>query len=139
MPSFKVFQHLAKNPTAHLRFITTGKLPQPITPASPLITLLKQLSPRDLAQLEDVTIDSRLGYTGSRTFRYGSQALRWAAPLEELFNESWPAEVARLKHGQAVVYVDELIACCKRYPRDLATRYARLYRPTIGPVVLPKD
>lgn len=129
MASSKQLHLLATRPHLASRYLTTGRLPQGVKPQSPLIDLLRQLPPRDLAALRGVTIDSRLGYTGQRTFATGAQALRWIAPSEEVF-DSFPAESWRDKRFQQHLYLDDLLECCAGAPDSIRERNRRLCRPS---------
>lgn len=84
MISSKMLNRLVTHPNELMRFQTTGRLPQPVKVSTALIRLLQSLSPRDLANCIGVTIGDSLGYRGSRTFHYGSQALQWILPFLKL-------------------------------------------------------
>lgn len=127
-PTSKQLHRLATRPADYMRYLTTGQLPQGVVPASPLVTLLKALAPHDLARMTGITVDGRLGYTGSRRFHYASQALHWVAPSSEVFG-SFPAESWRDKRFRGPLHLEDLVACCAQVPADLLKRYPRLCRP----------
>ena len=128
MVSSKLLHRLATRPADLARYQATGALPRGTTPKSPLITLLKALSPRDLAQLRGLTVNERLGYGCSRTFQFGSQALRWAAPSDEEFSQ-WPAESWRNKRFAQKLYLEDVLQNCASYPSELLAKYPQLQRP----------
>lgn len=128
MVSSKMLRRLATNPHDHIRYVTTGRLPTSVKPSSPLITLLKAIGPRDLARLVGVRVDARLGYTGSRQFHFGPQALNWACPSDEEFG-SFPAESWRDKRFTGPIYLETLAECCSSFPQEFFTRYSQLCRP----------
>lgn len=128
MPSSKLLHRLVTRPADYMKFMATGRLPQTIEPKSPLITLLRQISPRDLSGITGVKISEKLGYGGMHPFHYGAQALRWIAPEGEQF-APWPAESWRLKGFQGPVYLEDFLECCAKYPADLPSKYPRLCRP----------
>lgn len=123
MASSKQLRVLATNPKAYARFVTTGKLPQGTRPTSPLITLLESLGPRALWEIRGLRIDHRLGYTGHRTFEFGTQALRWLKPSDEVFGY-FPAESWRDKRFHRQLTVEDLAECCARLPHSLIPRSA---------------
>ena len=125
MSSSRVLHRLVTHPHEYMRFITTGKLPKGIQPQGALVRLLRQISPRDLCELQGITIDASLGYNGQRTFDNAAQAKRWVDPAPEVF-DGFPAESWRIKGFQEALTVDELIAACARAPADFLDRYPRL-------------
>lgn len=129
MTTSRALHRLATNPAAYARFATTGRMPEGTRPSGPLVDLLKQIAPRDLALLIGLTIDARLGYLGSRQLRTAAQALRWVAPADEVFG-SFPAESWRNKRFTSPLTVDDLVACCSRCPQGFVERYPRLRRLT---------
>ena len=128
MTSSKQLHRLATRPHEYARSVLTGRLPRGVAPTGSLVTLLRRISVRDLSQLVGVVVDSRLGYTGSRRFNYGSQALHWVAPSEEVFG-SFPAESWRDKRFQRPLYLEDLVECCSRFPEHMYDRYRSLCRP----------
>jgi hypothetical protein len=128
MTSSKALHRLATHPHEYARYLQTGQLPEGVTPRSPLITLLKRLSPRDLQQLRGVTVDGRLGYTGSRMFHWGTQALQWIAPSSEVFG-SFPADSWRDKRFNRELFLEDLAECCSQFPATLFEKYPQLRRP----------
>jgi hypothetical protein len=132
MATSKQLHRLATRPSEYMRYVTTGRLPQGVKPASPLVTLLKAIGPRDLQRLVGVTVDRRLGYEGSRRFHYGSQALLWVAPSNEVF-DTFPAESWRNKRFEGPLYLEDLAECCAQFPDEFFGRYRALCRPTERP------
>ena len=128
MVSAKQLRILATNPAAYARFQTTGQLPRGTRPQSPLITLLKALSPRDLSVVRGVTVNASLGYQGSRMFPFASQALRWVCPDDEVFG-AFPAQSWQIAGFQKTLYLEDLAACCAEFPDRLFSAYPRLCRP----------
>ncbi len=129
MATSKQLHLIATRPHLAARYLTRGELPHGTKPQSPLLDLMRQLPPRDLAALRGVTVDSRLGYTGQRTFATGAQALRWVAPADEVF-DNFPAESWRDKRFRQRLYLDDLLACCSGAPEGLKERHRRLCRPS---------
>lgn len=132
MARSKQLHILATNPRAYARFVTTGQMPQGTRPASPLITLLESLGPRALGEIRGLTVDHRLGYTGSRTFAFGTQALRWVKPSDEVFGP-FPAESWRDKRFQRTLTVEDLAECCAKLPHALIPRGAARRAPRPSP------
>jgi hypothetical protein len=116
---------LATRPSAWIRFQTTGKLPQGVKPKSPLITLLKALSPRDLETIRGLRIGPTLGYNGAHTFTFARQALRWICPSDEVFG-AFPAQSWQLVNFQKPLYLEDLASCCAVFPESLFSRYPQL-------------
>lgn len=100
---------LARSPMAMHRLTTNGTLPQPAQPDSPLIRLLKSLSPHQRACINGLTVDHRLGYSGQRTFATAGQALNWLAPPYAAAH--YPSESWRDKRFVRPLTLEDLIAC----------------------------
>jgi hypothetical protein len=127
MATSKQLHRLATNPADMMRFQATGQLPSGVRPASPLITLLEQIGARDLPRIVGLTVDERLGYSGSRTFHTAAQALHWLKPAPEVFG-SFPAESWRIKAYSQQLSLEDLKACCATFPESLLREHARLLR-----------
>lgn len=125
MATSKQLHLLATRPGAHARFVQTGQLPQGVAPKSPLIDLLRALSPRDLGAIRGLRVDASLGYGGSRQFQTAAQALRWLAPDDEVFG-AFPAESWRLKNFSRKLTLADLARNCPELPAGLADRNPRL-------------
>ena len=110
-----------------IKCLTTGRMPQEHVPSSPLITLLEAIGPRDLQQIQNLTVDHRLGYHGQRTFQWASQALRWLKP-DNAFSApaSQSYQDQRFAHK---LYLEDLQECCSHFPEQLLTHHPRLCRP----------
>lgn len=131
MPTAKKMHYLATHPMAHQEFLRTGRLPQERVPKSPLIDLLSKLGPRDLGRIEGLTIDQRLGYSGQRTFRFGPQALQWLTPRTGLYGrQTAPSESWQDRRFNRPLYLEDLQACCTRFPPQILDSYPSLRRPT---------
>jgi hypothetical protein len=132
MATSKQIHRLATNPTDMIRFQRTGRLPQGVVPASPLITLLESIPASDRGYITGVTVDPRLGYNGNRIFSNAAQALLWLRPSPEVFG-SFPAESWRDKHFQRQLTLDDLSACCAEIPKHvregMESRTNRRLRP----------
>ena len=128
MVSSAQLRRLATRPSEYVRFVTTGQLPRGVRPQSPLIDLLKQVSPHDRGHIQNLVIDTRLGYEGSRQFATAAHAMHWLAPAPEVF-ASFPAESCRNKRFQERLYLHDLVAAGARVPDGLLQRYPRLRRP----------
>jgi len=128
----KQLRELARNPTAYIRFHTTGELPRLVRPASPLIDLLTQIQPRYLPHITGVRVGLELGYSGSRTFHTAAQALHWVRPAPEmLVGQTFPAESWRIKGFRAELFLEDLIEHCATWPEGLLNDHSRLRRPRI--------
>lgn len=130
-------RRLATRPSDYLKFQSTGRLPELVTPRSPLIDLLRAIAPRDRAAIVGVTVDPRVGYVGSRQFANAEQALNWAAPRHDILEgDSWPAEACRIKHFAGPLHLEDLLECASGYPERMPERYPNLLRmPAPGPEV----
>lgn len=73
---------MLRNPRAMMEFQATGRLPQlpDRERPSPLAALLLSLSPRDLAQIRNVSVGPDLGYCCRRQFPTAQAALNWLYP-----------------------------------------------------------
>ena len=129
MATARQLHRLATNPHDMMRFQRTGRLPEGVKPASPLITLLDRISPRDRVQIVGLRVDQRLGYSGSREFHTAAQALAWLRPAAEVFGTFY-AECWRIKDFRSELYLDDLKSCCANFPEQLARRYKALCRQT---------
>lgn len=134
MTSRIVLLELARNPSAYARYQLTGRLPEVHVSRSPLITLMEAVGPRFLAQLRRVTIDQRLGYSGSRDFQWGSQVMRWLKPpgdsIHAPLSESW-----RIKRFQQRLYLEDLLECVAHVDGepDMYRHLRHLRRPAARP------
>jgi hypothetical protein len=128
MLSSKMLHRLATRPADMSKFKATGELPRTWAPEGPLVRLLQQMSPRDLGNMRGVTIDANLGYSSSRRFNYGSQALAWVAPPGEHFFAG-PAESWRIKRFSKDLYLEDLLQQCTSFPDTLLAKYPWLRRP----------
>ena len=114
----KTINYLVKHPAALLKFQMTGKVPTlSHKAASPLISLLESIPPRDLIDIKGVTINSSLGYTGSRVFSNAHQALHWVKP--QYVAASHPADSWRIKSFYKTLTIDDLRRNCKSFPQRL--------------------
>ena len=143
MANSRQIKKLATNPGAYMRFQATGALPRLVTPASPLITLLQQIHPRDRIRIYGVSVSAELGYTGQRVFHTAAQALLWLAPQPEMLEDDpWPAEQCRIKAFSKVLSMDDLLEHCATWPEEMPGRYPRLARrpaPTEAPREPPRE
>lgn len=130
MATNRQIKRISTNPAAYARFITSGKLPESVRPSSPLITLLEQLSPHDRQTIRGLTVDPRLGYSGSRMFSSAEAALRWAAPSQEMVEgEPWPAESWRIKAFAVPLFLEDLLQLASSHAPGIHGRYPRLRAP----------
>lgn len=130
MATSSQIRRIATNPTANLKFRSTGELPRLMRPDGPLVVLLRSIGPRDRAAIVGLTVDPRLGYLGSRVFRNAEQAYRWLCPCEEMLEGApWPAEASRDKRFTGPLYLEDVLSSAASYPAGLAGRYPRLRRP----------
>lgn len=130
MASSKQLRQIARNPKAHMHFVMSGRLPEIVTPKSPLIDLLTRISPRDRAAIIGLTVGPKLGYSGSRQFHTAEAALRWIRPdTEMLAAQSWPAESWRDKRFAKKLTLDDLLAAAASSPPKLRDRYPQLCQP----------
>ena len=127
MVTSKQLKRLATNPTDYVRFMATGQLPDTVRPTSPLIDLLLRLSPRDRIAIVGLTVDSSLGYSGSRIFGNAEQALRWIRPEAEMLrSESYPARSWQDKRFTGPITLDTLLEKASSYPASLRRGYPQL-------------
>ena len=128
MSQHDAIQYMMRHPSAHMKYMATGRLPQEHLVKSPLIDLLEKMGPGRLQQIRGLTIDHRLGYNGSREFQWASQAMRWLKPSATMF--STPAsESHQDKRFQKPLYLDDLKECCREFPDRLLQEMQHLSRP----------
>lgn len=127
MASSKQIRHIATNPQAHMRFLTTGRLPDLVSPRSPLIDLLLQITPRDRAAIVGLTVNPCLGYSGSRQFHTAEQALRWVRPEAEMLESQWwPAKSWLNAYFSRRLSLEMLLENASSFPQNLIQRYPQL-------------
>lgn len=119
MVTSRQMRQLATNPAAHMRWVTTGRLPQEYECKSPLITLLRKLSPWELSRIEGLVVDQKLGYHGSRTFRSGTQALAWLAQPGSFSPP--PSESYRDRSFVGPLSIQTLKENCASFPDTIRT------------------
>lgn len=108
-----------------MRFQATGRVPQGIRPSSPLITLLEKIGGQYLGRILGLTVNESLGYSGSRQFTTGSQALNWLKPSDEVFG-TFPADSWQIKNFNKVLTLDDLKASCSIFPESLSNAFPSL-------------
>lgn len=119
---------LATDPMAFARFQASGQLPaEPVSPRSPLIDLLLNIPPRELARFRGLRVGPELGYSGSRVFHTASQALLWLRPSVPCAHP--PSESWRDKRFGCPLHLDDLLAHCAGAPEGVETRLERLLSP----------
>lgn len=111
---------IARSPSAHAKFITTGKAPEPASPKSPLIDLLLSMTPRERSGIRGLIVDHRLGYTGQRTFESAAHALNWLKPSYQA--SSYPSESWQDKRFTRKLTRADLLACSTGHQAELAKR-----------------
>lgn len=113
----KQMRHLMRRPQAMLRHQMTGQLPRMIRPQSPLITLLRGLTPHERLRYRGVRLGPQLGYCCTHQFHNAEQLLRWLAPDDCMLDgEPWPAESFRDKRFQKPLRIEDLQAASSQYP-----------------------
>ena len=132
MSTSKQLHYIATRPAAYAKFMATGRLPDTLSPSSPLIDLLLKLSPRERISITGVTVGPELGYSGSRLFPNAEAALRWMRPgAEMLEGQSWPAESWRNKRFAKVLNLSDLAAHAIRFPEQLKAKTSKMLTPTL--------
>jgi hypothetical protein len=124
----KTLQLLLRNPAAMARHHATGRTPALANPSSPLITLLKSLSPRDRSLITGLTIDASMGYSGSRIFATAGQAMNWLVPPHAATH--YPSESWQDKRFQKALTIDEL-AKNANVPHDIVEHWWQRH-PSLG-------
>jgi hypothetical protein len=115
----KQINAIMRRPMDHIKFVTTGQLPRMVKPESPLIDVLKSLTPRERLSIVGLRVDRTLGYTGCAIFTSAETALRWLAPNDLMLErDSWPAESRRMKQFNRLTLAD-VLANATRYPQTL--------------------
>ena len=115
--SNKAVQHLMRNPSAFMRYQTTGQVPRATRPDSPLIRLLESISPRDRQMIVGVKITT-LGYMSGQIFHNAEQLYRWLKPSNDIYG-SYPAGSWQDRGFQKKLTLDDLKAACKSFPKHL--------------------
>lgn len=119
---------LTTDPIARMRFDATGRLPQAQpAPSSPLIELLRDMTPAWRARIGGLEVGPELGYMGSRRFATASQALLWLSPSNA--GDSHPAESWRDKRYVKKIFLGALLARCSSVPEGIEIALARLMEP----------
>ncbi len=117
---------IARSPSAYMKFVTGGGVPEPAKPRSPLIDLLQSLSPRERLAIRDLTVDHRLGYMGQRQFQTVANALNWLTPSYPA--ESYPSQSWQDKRFTKKLTLEDLVACTAMAERA-AEQAARVEDP----------
>lgn len=121
--------YLQRHPAAMARYLLTGKAPQMANPSSPLISLLRSVSPHDRLAIRNVTVCPALGYTCRFTFPTAQQALQWVCPSPPVPMANLPAESYRNKQFAGPLFIDDLLDNSTAFPLNIAARYPMLRRP----------
>lgn len=116
---------MLRNPKALPDFYTQGKLPHVIEPASPLITLLLRIAPRDRLGIRGITLGPDLGYSCGFPFANAEQLLRYVRP-NRYVTGTFPAESRRIKTFQRELAIDDLLSCASSVDPGIRERYSRI-------------
>ena len=98
---------LLSNPDAYARFQATGELPQGVTPISPLIALLEEITQRSRIRIRNIHLHPQLGYLSGARFSNAELLLRWLKPAAVMYGP-WPAESARIKQFRRTLCIQDL-------------------------------
>ncbi len=107
-----------------MAFQLKGRLPKGVRPASPLLDVLRRITPMDRSRMLGFLVDEDLGYQGARRFPSVGHALHWLAPAEEVFG-SFPAESCRIRAFARVLTFEDVAAACQSVPDDVRERYGK--------------
>ncbi|WP_019583836.1 hypothetical protein [Thioalkalivibrio sp. ALE16] len=121
-PTSGAIRHMMRNPRELIDFETTGRVPRPMRVESPLIDLLRTLSPRDRMCIEGIQLSPELGYHYAGFFRNAEVLLRWLEPDGEVFEgDTWPAESWRDKRFRQRLTLADLKPFVANWPEHLDT------------------
>jgi hypothetical protein len=123
MSRAKQMKLLATKPALYARFVATGRLPQGVTPRSPLLDAVRAIAPQDRVLLRGFVITQALGYSGRHEFATVAHALHWLAPSDMVFG-SFPAEAFRIKSFTEALSVADVLGACTHTPPDVQQRYS---------------
>jgi hypothetical protein len=107
---------MMRSPRAMMDFQLRGRLPDMVTPSSPLITLLRSIPPAKRVRIRGIRLHPDLGYQCTMQFHNGEQLLNWLAPNDYLRPDSWPAESFRIKQFSRRLTVEDLKVRCADWP-----------------------
>lgn len=102
----KTLSILARNPTAYVRFCSTGDLPKLSDPKGPLITLLRSIYPHERLRILNLRVGPELGYQGMRTFQNAAQALNWVRPQHKA--QHHPCDSSQIARFTKQLSIDDL-------------------------------
>jgi len=113
----KQMRHLMRRPQAMMRHQMTGRLPQMISPQSPLITLLESVRPHLRLLIRGIRLSPKLGYQTGQQFHNAEQLLRFLKPDQQMIEgEPWPAESYRIKRFTTPLKLADLKDHCAQFP-----------------------
>lgn len=125
MSSSKIMNKLAKDPRAMMKFQTTGQLPRMRDPLStPLLELLKKISPRDRMAMEGVQLSPKLGYNNGTLFKSAEHLFQWLGGHTQRGEwETLPSESFAIRSFQKRLSLDDLKQATGRWPEYLDRRH----------------
>lgn len=107
---------MAKRPDLARAFVRTGKLPDVVSPESPLIDLLESIEAPDRGMIWNVTLNPALGYQCTRAFPTAKALYEFLKPAEYMYGV-WEAERLRIKEYTRAIRLEDLLLHSQRYPR----------------------
>lgn len=118
MSQSKIMKRLAANPKAMMNFQTRGTLPKMREAyETPLLRLLKRLSPRVRMQITGVKIGPHLGYRCDHQFRNAELLFKWLGGYGQLGEwETLPSESLSINNFGKALTMDDLKKASATFP-----------------------
>lgn len=122
MSQSKIMKRLATNPKAMMDFQSRGTLPKMRDAyETPLLRLLKKLSPRMRMEIQAVKLGPHLGYRCDHQFRNAEMLFKWLGGYGQLGEwETLPSESLAIKNFGKVLSVEDLKRASTSFPEPLS-------------------
>lgn len=118
MSQGKIMKHLATNPKAMMDFQTRGKLPTlREVRETPLLRLLKKLSPRSRMMIRGVRLGPHLGYRSVTQFDNAETLFNWLGGYGQLGSwETLPSESMAIQSFGKALTLNDLKEASTTFP-----------------------
>ena len=116
--SNKQIRAMMRSPQKLIKFQMTGRLPsENKAPSTPLLELINKIPAGLWGRFIGVTIDHRVGFTGSRQFNSLHQVAQWIGHNKTIIdNQTMPYQSWTMRGFRQKVLLADLIDVCSKAP-----------------------
>lgn len=124
MSQGKIIKHLATNPKAMMDFQARGRLPKfRDVRETPLLRLLKKISPRTRVRIRGVKLGSNLGYHCDQIFDNAELLFKWLGGYGQIGDwETLPSESMAIQSFGKSLSLNDLKEASRSFPEKLVKK-----------------